>query len=69
MAEVTIFVKEAVDGKPIQEIESILTQMDGMERVLIDTSDGEVKVQFNEEKVTAEQIATTLREHNYHYNV
>lgn len=69
MAEVTIFVQEAVDGKPIQEIESILTQLDGMERVLIDTSDREVKLEFNEEKVTAEQIATTLREHNFHYNI
>jgi hypothetical protein len=35
MAAETIFVNEATSEKPIQEIESLLNQLDGIERVLL----------------------------------
>lgn len=41
MAETTIFVKEATTDSIIQQIEQLLNQIDGVERVLIDTEDGE----------------------------
>ncbi|MRH41436.1 hypothetical protein GH741_01955 [Aquibacillus halophilus] len=66
MAEKTIYVREAVDGKPIQEIENILNQMNGIERVLIDTDDGEVKIEFDEEKVSTDQIISALKQHEFH---
>ncbi|WP_077623269.1 heavy-metal-associated domain-containing protein [Sediminibacillus massiliensis] len=66
MSEGTFYVKEEVDQNSIQEIESTLNQIDGVERVLIDTSDGEVIVEFDNEKVTAEQITKTLEQHQYH---
>ena len=65
MAEITFFVKEATTGQVIQQIEQILNEYDGMERVLIDTGDGELKIEFNDDIITGEQIATALMEQNY----
>lgn len=65
MAEITFFVKEATTGQVIQQIEQILNEYDGMERVLIDTEDGEIKIEFNDDIITEEQIATALMEQNY----
>lgn len=65
MAEITFFVKEATTGQVIQQIEQILNEYDGMERVLIDTEDGEIKIEFNDDVITEEQIATALMEQNY----
>lgn len=65
MAEITFFVKEATTGQVIQQIEQILHEYDGMERVLIDTGDGELKIEFNDDIITGEQIATALMEQNY----
>lgn len=66
MAVETIFVNEATSEKPIQEIESLLNQLDGIERVLLDTTDGEVKVEFDDKKISIEQIVITLKQHNFH---
>lgn len=65
MAEITLFVKEATTGQVIQQIEQTLNEYDGMERVLIDTEDGEIKIEFNDDVITEEQIATALMEQNY----
>jgi copper chaperone CopZ len=66
MAEETIFVSEATSGDQIQQIEHLLNQLDGIERVLVDTADGEVKVEFDEKKISREQIVIALKEHNDH---
>lgn len=42
-----------------------MNEYDGMERVLIDTEDGEIKIEFNDDVITEEQIATALMEQNY----
>lgn len=66
MAEETIFVNEATSGKPIQQIERILNQLDGIERVLVDTADGEVRVEFDNKKVSKERIVITLQQNDFH---
>jgi len=65
MAEVTFFVEEATTGPKIQQIEDLLNDYDGMVRVLIDTDDGEIKIEFDENTITEEQIATALMDQNY----
>jgi copper chaperone CopZ len=67
MAEETIYVSGATSGKPIQQIEQVLNQLDGIERVLVDTADGEVKVEFDEKKISRERIFITLQLHNIRY--
>ncbi|WP_227935352.1 heavy-metal-associated domain-containing protein [Alkalihalobacillus deserti] len=61
MTQETIFVKDATTIKPIQQIEQSLTQLKGIERVLVDTADGEVKIEFDSDKITREQIVQTLQ--------
>ncbi|SET67927.1 Copper chaperone CopZ [Oceanobacillus limi] len=66
MDEVTLFVREATSGGSIQHIEEILNNVDGIERVLVDTDDGELKIEYNNKHVSKERIAITLQQHNYH---
>jgi len=66
MAESTIFVNEATSGQPIQQIEFLLQQLDGIERVLVDTDDGEVKVEFDDKLISRERIVITLQQHDFH---
>ena len=66
MAEETMVINEATSGAPIQQIERLLNQLDGIERVLVDTADGEVKVEFDDTKISRERIVLTLQQHNFH---
>ena len=66
MAEETISVNEATSGEPIQQIERLLNQLDGIERVLVDTADGDVKIAFDDKKISRERIVLTLQQHNFH---
>jgi copper chaperone CopZ len=63
MADMTIFIKEATSEQPIQTIESLLTQMNGVERALVDVEDGEVKITYNENQVTQEKIKNRIQDH------
>ncbi|CAG9610719.1 hypothetical protein NEOCIP111885_04495 [Pseudoneobacillus rhizosphaerae] len=63
MADMTIFIKEATSKQPIQAIETLLTQMNGIERALVDVEDGEVKITYNEDQVTQEKIKNRIQEH------
>ncbi|MED1203747.1 heavy-metal-associated domain-containing protein [Heyndrickxia acidicola] len=67
MAEETIFLSGASSVQPIQQIEQVLNQLDGIERVLVDTADGEVKVEFDEKKISRERIFITLQQHNIQF--
>ncbi|PGT77940.1 heavy-metal-associated domain-containing protein [Bacillus sp. AFS040349] len=60
----TIFVNQATSGKSIQQIEQSLNKLEGIERVLVDTADGEVKVEFDDDKISKEQIILTLQQIN-----
>lgn len=63
MANLTISVKEAINEQPIQTLESILLQIEGIERALVDTDDGEVKIKYNENQVSPERIRETVMQH------
>jgi hypothetical protein len=63
LANLTIHVKEAVDEQPIQTLETVLSQIEGIERALVDTADGEVKIEYNEGRVSPEQIKELVLQH------
>lgn len=65
MAEVTITVKGATSGPPIQEIEHFLHEFDGIDRVLVDTADGELKIEFDEKKISGDRIIGSLQQQNF----
>lgn len=66
MAGTTIHVKEAKTEQAIQTLESILVKMDGIERALVDMEDGEVKIEYDENQVTHEQITNKIQQHGLH---
>jgi len=66
VANLTIYVKDAVNEQPIQSLESILSKMDGIERALVDTEDGEVKIEYNETQVSPDKIKETVLQHGLH---
>ena len=63
---ITIYVKEAINEQPIQTLETILLQIDGVERALVDMEDGEVKITYNESQVAQEKIKTRIQQHGLH---
>lgn len=63
--EETIFIKEATSEKPILAIEQFLHELNGVERVLIDTDDGEVRIEFDEKVISRERIIITLNQHDF----
>ncbi|WP_026905902.1 metal ABC transporter ATPase [Paucisalibacillus globulus] len=65
MSEQTIFIKEETSEPEIIKVEEILNQLSGIERVLIDTDDGEVKIEFDEKTISKERIITILIENNF----
>lgn len=66
MKDMTIFVKEATQEQPIQTLETILVKLDGVERALVDIEDGEVKITYNENHVSPEQIITRIKQSGLH---
>lgn len=65
MNETTFFVKETAVEQPLINIEQILAGMKGIEKVSVDATDGEVKVEFDNKKISRERIAITLQQHNF----
>lgn len=65
MLEETIIIKEATSEESIQSIERFLHELNGVERVLIDTDDGEVKIEYDEKVISRERIMITLNQHDF----
>ncbi|WP_078410079.1 heavy-metal-associated domain-containing protein [Priestia abyssalis] len=65
MNETTFFLKETATDQSIINVEHILAGMKGIEKVSVDTTDGEVKVEFDHTKISRERIAITLQQHNF----
>ena len=63
--EETIFIKEATSEEPIQAIERCLHELNGVERVLVDTDDGEVRIEYDEKVISKERIMITLNQHDF----
>ncbi|GEL76258.1 hypothetical protein [Tenuibacillus multivorans] len=66
MKEITMLIKEANSEMDIQEIEYVLNDLGGVERVLIDPDDGELKIEYNDQQISKERIAITLQQHDFH---
>lgn len=66
MADTIIYVKEATNEQPIQTLETILVQMDGVEWTDVNMEDGEVRITYNENQVTEEQIINKIQQHGLH---
>ncbi|WP_078412978.1 heavy-metal-associated domain-containing protein [Priestia abyssalis] len=66
MADTTIHIKEATKDQAIQTLESILVRMDGIERAFVDIEDGEVKIEYDENQVTHDQITNKIQQHGLH---
>ncbi|WP_409304432.1 heavy-metal-associated domain-containing protein [Peribacillus sp. SCS-155] len=62
----TIYVKEAISGDAIQTVESLLNQTDGIERALVDIDDGEIKIDYDHNKISFQQIITKIEQHGLH---
>lgn len=57
----TIYVKEATAENPIQALESVLMNMEEIERALVDTEEGEVKITYDETQVGEDQIVKRIQ--------
>lgn len=66
MEDMTIYVKEAIKEQPVQTLESILMEIDGVERALVDMDDGEVKIIYNETLVDQDKIKLRIQRHGLH---
>lgn len=66
METMTIHVKEATAEKPIQSLEGILSEMPEIERALVGVEDGEVKISFDEEQISKEQIIQRIQIEGFH---
>lgn len=66
METITIFVKEATSEKPIQELEALVTAVEGVERALVDITDGEVKINFDSQQVSEKAIIEKVQQEGFH---
>jgi hypothetical protein len=67
MREETIYVREAASSaESIQQIEYTLSSLDGVERVLIDTTNGKVMIRFDDQKILKEEIVHILNRYDFH---
>lgn len=62
----TIYIKEATEEKPIQSLEDILNEMSEIERSLVDVEEGEVKITYDENQISQEQITQRIQLEGFH---
>lgn len=65
MATITIYVKEATAENPIQTLETLLMNMEEIERALVDTEEGEVKITYDEAQVGEDQIVKRIQQEGF----
>lgn len=66
MRTMTIFVKKATAENPIQSLESVLSGMPEIERALVDVDDGEVKISYDENQISEQQIVQHIQLKGFH---
>lgn len=66
METMTIFVQGATEEKPIQSLESLLAEIPEIERALVDVENGEVKISFDENQISEEQIIQRIQVEGFH---
>lgn len=62
MPTTTIYVQEATSEEPIQNLQILLAQMDGIERAIVDIDDGEFKIEYEAEKLSPYDIITFIEQ-------
>ena len=63
--ELTLYVEVANDRKSIQQLQSLLMKMNGLERALVDTDDGEVKITYNQQQLSQEEIVNSIKNNGF----
>ena len=63
METTTLYVKEATTEGPILNLESILLNTEGVERAIIDVDDGEIKIEYSEDKLSPSQLVTLIEQY------
>ncbi|MEC2057741.1 heavy-metal-associated domain-containing protein [Peribacillus psychrosaccharolyticus] len=66
MLTTTMYVKEATSDGPIQNIQAILQQTEGIERAMIDVDDGEIKIEYHPEKISPQLITVLIEQNGLH---
>lgn len=66
MQTTTLYVKEATTETAIENLENILLAADGIERAIIDVSDGEIKIDYTLGKIDEMQIIALIEEYGLH---
>ena len=61
METMTIQIKEATAEEPIQSLEGILADVPEIERALVDVENGEVKISFDQNQISEEQIIKRIQ--------
>ncbi|MDQ0255663.1 copper ion binding protein [Evansella vedderi] len=65
MKEVTLTVKGMTCGGCVQTVEKALANLPGVERALADFENAIVKVEFDEESTSVEQLKNTIQRAGY----
>ena len=63
METTTLHVREATTEGPILNLESILLNTEGVERAIIDVDDGEIKIEYSEDKLSPSQLVTLIEQY------
>ncbi|MBS4171668.1 heavy-metal-associated domain-containing protein [Bacillus sp. FJAT-49736] len=66
MTQETFIINKATSEESVQEIEQALSQLRGVERVLMDIDDGEVKIEFDENIISSKRILSAIQECSIH---
>lgn len=61
METMTIQIKEATAEEPIHSLEGILADVPEIERALVDVENGEVKISFDQNQISEEQIIKRIQ--------
>ncbi|MGM0847230.1 MAG: heavy-metal-associated domain-containing protein [Bacillota bacterium] len=65
MAEMTLQVSSATDIDTIQDLENILLKQEGIERALVDTENGEVKITYDGDQITFEEVERLIHQNGF----
>lgn len=63
--EMTIYVDVANNKESIEKLEQVLLQLDGLERALVDTDDGEVKITYNQTRLSNKMILHSIKQNGF----
>ncbi|MBD8069034.1 hypothetical protein [Bacillus sp. PS06] len=56
----TFFIKDITGAEQIQNLEMLLTQLNGVERALFDTDDHEIKIEYNDQLIELKSIVENI---------